>query len=181
MKESLKVGLEHVHTYSVPENKTVPYLYPEAKAFQEMPRVFATGYMVGLMEWRASRRWRRTWSRGRERRDARQRDPHRGDPAGMTVTVRVRCIGVEGAGRCGTSRRKTTSRSSAGDPRGVRRRLRQVQRPRGEEGRGERRRRHGSPLSAGRGESPRPAGGFFLPGKPPRGSPILVYRSAISR
>ena len=28
-----------------------PHLYPEAKAFQEMPKVFATGYMVGLMEW----------------------------------------------------------------------------------------------------------------------------------
>src|SRR3989339_2133693 len=51
MKETLKVGLEHVHTYRVPENKTVPHLYPEAKAFQEMPKVFATGYMVGLMEW----------------------------------------------------------------------------------------------------------------------------------
>ncbi|MGZ8463773.1 MAG: thioesterase, partial [Candidatus Deferrimicrobiaceae bacterium] len=50
MKETLKVGLEHVHTYRVPENKTVPHLYPEAKAFQEMPKVFATGYMVGLME-----------------------------------------------------------------------------------------------------------------------------------
>src|SRR6266545_1987192 len=51
MKETLKAGLEHVHTYRVPENKTVPYLYPEAKAFQEMPKVFATGFMVGLMEW----------------------------------------------------------------------------------------------------------------------------------
>ena len=51
MKETLKVGLEHVHAYRVPENKTVPYLYPEAKLFEEMPKVFATGYMIGLMEW----------------------------------------------------------------------------------------------------------------------------------
>jgi fluoroacetyl-CoA thioesterase len=29
----------------------VPHLYPEAPEFQVMPRVFATGFMVGLMEW----------------------------------------------------------------------------------------------------------------------------------
>ena len=51
MKDTLKVGLTHIHKFRVPENKTVPYLYPESKAFQEMPKVFATGFMVGLMEW----------------------------------------------------------------------------------------------------------------------------------
>ena len=29
----------------------VPALYPEAPEFQEMPLVFATGFMVGLLEW----------------------------------------------------------------------------------------------------------------------------------
>jgi len=29
----------------------VPHLYPEAHEFQMMPTVFATGFMVGLMEW----------------------------------------------------------------------------------------------------------------------------------
>jgi fluoroacetyl-CoA thioesterase len=29
----------------------VPHLYPEAPEFVEMPTVFATGFMVGLMEW----------------------------------------------------------------------------------------------------------------------------------
>ena len=33
------------------ENKTVPYLYPEATEFKEMPNVLATGFMVGLFEW----------------------------------------------------------------------------------------------------------------------------------
>jgi fluoroacetyl-CoA thioesterase len=51
MKDTLKIGLEHIHKYRVPENKTVPFLYPEAPAFQEMPKVFATGFMVGLFEW----------------------------------------------------------------------------------------------------------------------------------
>ena len=51
MKDSLKPGIEYELTYRVPESKTVPRLYPEAPEFQVMPRVFATGFMVGLMEW----------------------------------------------------------------------------------------------------------------------------------
>ena len=51
MKDSLKPGLEYELVYRVPESKTVPHLYPEAPEFQVMPRVFATGFMVGLMEW----------------------------------------------------------------------------------------------------------------------------------
>jgi fluoroacetyl-CoA thioesterase len=35
----------------VPETKTVPHLYPESPEFQQMPRVLATGFMVGLFEW----------------------------------------------------------------------------------------------------------------------------------
>jgi fluoroacetyl-CoA thioesterase len=37
--------------FKIPENKTVPYLYPESPEFQVMPKVLATGYMVGLFEW----------------------------------------------------------------------------------------------------------------------------------
>jgi len=37
--------------FKVLENKTVPHLYPESAEFQEMPKVFATGFMVGLLEW----------------------------------------------------------------------------------------------------------------------------------
>jgi fluoroacetyl-CoA thioesterase len=51
MKDSLKPGLEYELVYRVPENKTVPFLYPEAPEFQQMPRVFATGFMVGFIEW----------------------------------------------------------------------------------------------------------------------------------
>lgn len=53
MKASLKPGVSHRFTYRVPREKTVPFLYPEADSFQVMPEVFATGYMVGLMEWAA--------------------------------------------------------------------------------------------------------------------------------
>jgi fluoroacetyl-CoA thioesterase len=51
MKASLKPGLTHRITYKVPVEKTVPYLFDESKLFQAMPRVFATGFMVGLLEW----------------------------------------------------------------------------------------------------------------------------------
>ncbi len=51
MKATLEPGLTHRFTYKVPQNKTVPHLYPEVADFQAMPAVFATGFMVGLMEW----------------------------------------------------------------------------------------------------------------------------------
>jgi fluoroacetyl-CoA thioesterase len=51
MKDTLQEGLTFQFTFKVPENKTVPHLLPEAPEFQAMPRVLATGYMVGLIEW----------------------------------------------------------------------------------------------------------------------------------
>ena len=51
MKPTLTTGLTHRFSYRVPAEKTVPFLYPEAPLFAEMPKVFATGFMVGLMEW----------------------------------------------------------------------------------------------------------------------------------
>jgi fluoroacetyl-CoA thioesterase len=51
MKDSLKPGLTYQFKYEVPENKTVSFLYPEAAEFQQMPKVLATGFMVGLFEW----------------------------------------------------------------------------------------------------------------------------------
>ena len=51
MKPSLVPGLRHVLEYTVTEAKTVPGLYPESPDFLAMPGVFATGFMVGLIEW----------------------------------------------------------------------------------------------------------------------------------
>jgi len=51
MKDSLQPGLKFEFQFEVPDNKTVPHLYPESPEFQAMPRVLATGYMVGLFEW----------------------------------------------------------------------------------------------------------------------------------
>ncbi len=51
MKNTLEPGLTFEFKFKVPENKTVPHLYPESPEFQAMPRVLATGFMVGLFEW----------------------------------------------------------------------------------------------------------------------------------
>ncbi|HSO61847.1 MAG TPA: thioesterase family protein [Desulfobacterales bacterium] len=51
MKETLKPGIEHEFRFRISASKTVSALYPESEEFQVMPEVFATGYMVGLIEW----------------------------------------------------------------------------------------------------------------------------------
>lgn len=51
MRDTLKPGIRHEFIYAVPENKTVPALFPEAPEFQEMPHVLASGFLVGLIEW----------------------------------------------------------------------------------------------------------------------------------
>ena len=51
MKDTLHPGASAQLLFRVTAEKTVPNLYPEAPEFREMPTVFATGFMVGLMEW----------------------------------------------------------------------------------------------------------------------------------
>ena len=51
MKDSLRAGIEHELRFRVPPSKTVPMLYLEAAEFQKMPKVFATGFLIGLIEW----------------------------------------------------------------------------------------------------------------------------------
>jgi fluoroacetyl-CoA thioesterase len=51
VKPSLAPGVEGELRFVVPVGKTVPHLYPESPEFVAMPEVFATGFMVGLVEW----------------------------------------------------------------------------------------------------------------------------------
>jgi fluoroacetyl-CoA thioesterase len=51
MKDTLKPGIRYEHSFLIPANKTVPALYPEAPEFVVMPEVFATGFLVGFLEW----------------------------------------------------------------------------------------------------------------------------------
>jgi fluoroacetyl-CoA thioesterase len=98
MKPSLKAGLTYEFRFTVPETKTVPHLYPESRSFQEMPRVLATGYLVGLMEWASIEAvkphldWPREQSLG-----TRVAFTHvAATPPGLTITIHVRLDKVEG-------------------------------------------------------------------------------------
>src|SRR3984893_8349042 len=51
MKNTLKPGIRYEHRLILPPSKTVPALYPEAEEFLVMPEVFATGFLVGFLEW----------------------------------------------------------------------------------------------------------------------------------
>ena len=51
MKATLQPGIRYQHRFLVPRSKTVPALYPESEDFVAMPEVFATGFLVGFLEW----------------------------------------------------------------------------------------------------------------------------------
>jgi fluoroacetyl-CoA thioesterase len=97
MKPTLKPGLTHRLAYQMPESKTVPYTYPESAVIAAMPKVFATGFMIVLMEWVCTELL------------APHLDPGEGSvgvhvdvshlaatPPGMTVTVEAECLEVVG-------------------------------------------------------------------------------------
>ena len=97
MKPTLKAGLTHRFTYVVPENKTVPHLYPEATDFQAMPEVFATGFMVGLMEWTCIQLMAPHLDAGEGSLGTHIDVSHSAaTPPGLTVTVEAECVEVKG-------------------------------------------------------------------------------------
>ncbi|HJV35837.1 thioesterase family protein [Geomonas sp.] len=97
MKDTLKAGLEHTHTYRVPKEKTVPYLYPEAELFENMPEVFATGFMVGFMEWACMEALKPYMEEGERTVGTMIKVSHEAaTPVGMQVTAKVRLVEVDG-------------------------------------------------------------------------------------
>lgn len=50
MTESLQPGMTFEFSFDITPEKTVPHLFPDIEEATLMPEVFATGYMVGLME-----------------------------------------------------------------------------------------------------------------------------------
>jgi fluoroacetyl-CoA thioesterase len=98
MKATLQPGLTFEFKYRVPENKTVPYLYPESPEFQLMPKVLATGYMVGLLEWACllSIIPHLDWPNEQTVGTLVNFTHSAATPPGMTVTVRVKLEKVEG-------------------------------------------------------------------------------------
>jgi fluoroacetyl-CoA thioesterase len=98
MKQTLRAGLEGVFRYTVPESKTVPRIYEEAPDFQMMPAVFATGYMVALVEWacieviKPHLDWPREQSLGTHV----NLSHTAATPPGLTIEVKARLQSVEG-------------------------------------------------------------------------------------
>ena len=98
MKSSLQPGLTYEFKFKVPENKTVPNLYPESSEFQAMPKVLATGFMVGLFEWTCIQAinphidWPSEQTVGTDLKF----NHIAATLAGLTVTVKVRLEEVEG-------------------------------------------------------------------------------------
>jgi fluoroacetyl-CoA thioesterase len=97
MKATLKPGLTHRFSYKVPENKTVPYTYPEAPEIAAMPKVFATGNMIILMEWVCAQLLAPHLDSGEGSLGTHVDVSHlAATPPGMTVTVDVECVAVTG-------------------------------------------------------------------------------------
>lgn len=97
MRATLKPGLTHRFTYQVPAEKTVPFLYREAAEFQVMPAVFATGFLVGLMEWTCIQLLAPHLDAGEGSLGTHVDVSHMAaTPAGFSVTVDAECTGIEG-------------------------------------------------------------------------------------
>jgi fluoroacetyl-CoA thioesterase len=97
MKEDLLVGEEFIHHYPVPQNKTVRHLYAESKEFSTFPEVFATGFMVGLMEWACVRAMSPFMESGEGSVGTAIRVTHTAaTPPGLTVQVTVRLLERQG-------------------------------------------------------------------------------------
>ncbi|OEJ69060.1 thioesterase family protein [Magnetovibrio blakemorei] len=98
MKDTLKPGITYQHVYTVPDDKTVPSLYPEASEFQEMPEVFATGFLVGFLEWACIKSiephldWPAEMTVGTHIDVSHEA----ATPPGLTITAQVKLVEVDG-------------------------------------------------------------------------------------
>jgi fluoroacetyl-CoA thioesterase len=98
MKPTLRPGIRHQHVFKVPASKTVPALYPESEDFLAMPQVFATGFLVGFLEWacilaiKPHLDWPRELTLGTHVDVSHEA----GTPPGLEVTATVELVAVEG-------------------------------------------------------------------------------------
>jgi fluoroacetyl-CoA thioesterase len=98
MKDSLQPGIRYEHKFVVPPTKTVPALYPESEEFVAMPEVFATGFLVGFLEWACIRAINPHLDWPREQTVGTHIDVsyEAATPPGLAVTATVELIAVEG-------------------------------------------------------------------------------------
>lgn len=102
MAENLTEGMTFENSYVVSQERTVPHLYPDIEEAAAMPNVFATGYMVGLMEFTCIKfinphiDWPRQQTVGIHINVSHTA----ATPPGMTVTVKGRLEKVDGRKLC---------------------------------------------------------------------------------
>lgn len=98
MSPELKPGIQFDFDYTVPDSKTVPRLYPEWEEFQDMPEVFATGFLVGLMEGtcQLSIKPYLDWPREQSVGTHVSFSHLAATPPGLTIRVHTEVIGVSG-------------------------------------------------------------------------------------
>ncbi len=97
MKQSLVTDITHTHRFTVTEAKTVPGLYPESPDFVAMPKVFATGFMVGFIEWACLELLKPFLDEGEGSLGVHIDVDHRAaTPPGMEVTADVEVTEVDG-------------------------------------------------------------------------------------
>lgn len=97
MKPTLQPGIKASFSYTVPEEKTVPHVYAESAEMQAMPHVFATGFMIALMEWTCVKALAAHLDDGEGSVGVHVDVSHAAaTPPGFTVTVDVECTEVTG-------------------------------------------------------------------------------------
>jgi fluoroacetyl-CoA thioesterase len=95
MKATLKPGLTHRIAYTVAERTTVPYTFPESPIIAAMPKVFATGFMVMLMERACTEFLAAHLDQGEGSVGVHVDVSHlAATPVGMTVTVDAECAQI---------------------------------------------------------------------------------------
>ena len=98
MKDSLRPGIKYEHKFKIPKSKMVPSLYPESEEFVVMPEVFATGFLVGFLEWACIKAinpyldWPQEQTLGTHINVSHEA----ATPVGLEVTATVELIAVEG-------------------------------------------------------------------------------------
>ena len=98
MNESITPGMTSEFKFKIQKDKTVPALYPEAEEFVVMPKVFATGFMVGLIEWACIKAVNPYLDWPREQTVGIHIDVNHtaATPPGLEVTVKTRLVEVDG-------------------------------------------------------------------------------------
>ncbi len=98
MKDSLQLGIKYEHKFKIPQSKTVPALYPESEEFAVMPEVFATGYLVGFLEWACIKAINPHLDWPKEQTVGTHIDVSHAaaTPPGLEVTAKVELIAIEG-------------------------------------------------------------------------------------